>query len=228
MRVNQALRAYTDARAFVRQHTRPQTPQLLPELELHLAHEMLPLWQMTEDELADQDIPPPYWAFAWAGGQALARYVLDAPDTVAGRRVLDLATGCGVVAIAAALAGAAHVRAVDIDPFACAAVACNAPHNRIFNVTVDCVDVLDTSMADVDIVLAGDVFFEQPMASRMEAWLRQQVAHGIDVVVGDPQRTYMPADRVTRVAHYTVPTTRELEDSDLRNASVWRFDTSRV
>jgi predicted nicotinamide N-methyase len=208
--------------AFVRAHTRAQFPQLLPELELLLAHEMLPLWQVTEQELAASDIPPPYWAFAWAGGQALARYVLDCPELVRGRNVVDLATGCGVVAIAAAYAGAAVVRAVDIDPLACAAAAVNAEHNKVA-IHTECWDLLDDPNIAADVVLAGDVFFELPMARRMEDWLRQQSQLGAEVVIGDPQRTYMPRNGVTKLAHYQVPTTRELEDSDLRNASVWQF-----
>ncbi len=210
-----------DPAAFVRANTVPQAPRLLPELKLHLASEVVPLWQATEDELAQQGVPPPYWAFAWAGGQALARYLLDYPEVVRGRRVLDFAAGSGLAGIAAALAGAARVEASEIDPFACAAIELNAAANEV---------PIDLLRADVirrldgvwEVVLAGDVCYERPMAQRVEAWLRALAGAGVTVLLGDPGRSYMPKGGLEKLARYPVPTTRELEDSDLRNATVWR------
>lgn len=209
-----------DPAAFVRANTAPERPPLVPELELYLASEIVPLWQATEADLSELGIPPPYWAFAWAGGQALARYVLDNFETVAGRRVLDFASGSGLAAIAAAKAGAAEVTASEIDSFARTAIRLNAAHN---GVTIDVIedDVVGRHGA-WDIVLAGDVCYEKPLADRVMRWLHDLAAAGTPVLLGDPGRTYLPKRGLERVARYAVKTTRELEDSDVRNAVVWR------
>lgn len=211
---------YSDPAKFVLQNTRLSSTPLLPTIELHLAHEMIPLWQLTEEALTESGIPPPFWAFAWAGGQALARFVLDRPELVKGRRVLDFATGSGIVAIAAAKAGAQHVLAADLDPLALAACQLNAAANDV-DVTPTSQDLIGHLCPEVDVILAGDVFYERPMADRVEEWLRQAVTRGIDVWVGDPERTYFPRTGVERLAQYSVVTTRELEDSDVRRTSVW-------
>lgn len=213
--------AIADPAAFIRANTVLQPPRLLPELRLHLASEVVPLWQATEEELTERGVPPPYWAFAWAGGQALARYVLDRPETVRGLRVLDFAAGSGLGGIAAALAGARQVQATEIDPFACAAIALNAEANGVA-VAVLAEDVMDRGDGAWDVVLAGDVCYERPMAGRVAAWLRALAGQGVTVLLGDPGRSYMPKDGLAPLARYPVPTTRELEDSDLRNAAVWR------
>lgn len=208
------------AAEFVRANTAVQSPRLLPELRLRLASEVVPLWQATEAELAESGIPPPYWAFAWAGGQALARHVLDAPEIVRGRQVLDFAAGSGVVGIAACLAGARHVVCSEIDPFARAALAMNAVEN---GVRVDVApDDLIGHLGPWDVVLAGDVCYEAPMAGAVTPWLRALARDGVEVLLGDPGRSYLPRTGLERLARHAVPTTRELEDSDLRNACVWR------
>jgi predicted nicotinamide N-methyase len=214
---------HPDPAGFVRANTALQSPRLLPELSLHLASEMMPLWHSTEDELAEQGVPPPYWAFAWAGGQALARYILDNPDGVRGRRVLDFAAGCGLVGVAAAKAGAASVTASELDPFACAAIALNADANGV-RVDVQRADVIGRADGPWDAVLAGDVCYEEPMAGRVAGWLRDVAAAGTPVLLGDPGRAYLRRQGLTRLSHYTVWTTRELEDNELRWTSVWRVD----
>lgn len=211
---------HPDPAGFVRANTAVQAPRLLPELSLHLASEMMPLWHSTEEELAEQGVPPPYWAFAWAGGQALARFVLDHPEWVRGRRVLDFAAGCGLVGIAAARAGAASVTASELDPFACAAVAMNAAANGV-PVEVEHSDVIGRD-GPWDAVLAGDVCYEEPMAGRVADWLWDLAARGTPVLLGDPGRAYLRRQGLTRLTCYTVWTTRELEDNELRWTSVWR------
>jgi len=216
--------APADPAAFVRANTVLQAPRLLPEIALHLASEVVPLWQATEEELATQGIPPPYWAFAWAGGQALARYVLDRPEMVRGRRILDFAAGSGLAGIAAAKAGAAEVTASEIDPIACAAVSLNAIANGVVVklARADLIGRDDDDTGRWDVVLAGDVCYEKPMAGRVAAWLRDLTGAGATVLLGDPGRSYLPREGLESLARYPVPTTRELEDSDLRNAEVWR------
>lgn len=210
-----------DPAGFVRANTRVQSPPLVPEIRLHLASEVVPLWEASETALAEMGVPPPYWAFAWAGGQALARYVLDHPALVAGRNVLDFAAGSGLEAIAAALSGAARVEAAEVDPFARAAIALNAALNGA-TIALTATDPLETNGGAWDVVLAGDVFYERPMAARVEPWLRRLAAGGALVLVGDPGRSYLPKSGLERVTAYAVKTSRELEDSDLRNAVVWR------
>lgn len=211
----------SDPAGFIRDNTAPERPPLIPEITLFLATELVPLWQATEADLSALGLPPPYWAFAWAGGQAVARYVLDHPEIVAGKRVLDFASGSGLVAIAAAQAGAAQVTASDIDPFAVAAITLNAAANDV------AVSATDRDMIGEhgawDVVLAGDICYERPLAGRVEAWLRALSEDGVTVFLGDPGRTYLPKHGLEWVIRYAVKTTRELEDSDLRNAVVWRF-----
>jgi predicted nicotinamide N-methyase len=206
--------------AFVRANTVVQTPPLLPEIRLHLAHELVPLWEASENQLEAKGVPPPYWAFAWAGGQALARYILDNPETVAHKRVLAFAAGSGVEAIAAALSGAATVAASEIDPLAVAALELNAAGNGV-SILIRAEDLIDFDDG-WDVVLAGDVCYEKPMAERVWTWLQALKARGAEVLLGDPGRTYMPKRGLHRVIAYAVKTTREIEDTDMRNAVVWR------
>lgn len=210
--------------AFIRTNTAVEVAPLIPEIRLHLATEIVPIWRATEEELAEMGVPPPYWAFAWAGGQAVARYILDSPEIVAGRTVLDFASGSGLAAIAAAIAGAEKVIATDIDPYASAAIALNAALNGV-SVDVATGDMIG-NRGPWDVVLAGDICYERPLADRVTAWLRSLAADGVTVLLGDPGRTYLPKDGLDWVVRYAVKTTRELEDTDVRDAVVWRFRQS--
>lgn len=211
-----------DPAAFIRAETRLLAPPHVPEIRLHLADEAIDLWHRTEEELGALGLPPPYWAFAWAGGQALARHILDHPDLVRGRTVLDFASGSGVVAIAAARAGAARVLASDIDRFSCAAIALNAAANGVALETTDA-DLLAAPPTGFDVVLAGDVFYEKPMADRVEPFLRRLQEAGATVLFGDPGRSYLPKSGIEAIAEYTVPVTRAIEDSEVKRTRVWRF-----
>jgi len=211
-----------ERRAFILAHTRLQSPPHVPEIILHLADEVTPIWRMTEEELGGLGLPPPFWAFAWAGGQALARYLMDHPDEVRGKRVLDFATGSGVVAIAAAKAGAWHVLAADIDLFSVAALKLNADVNDV-EVTSAVGNLLDTDPPSVDVILAGDICYEMPTAGAVVAWLRRAHEVGVRVLIGDPGRTYLPKTELVRLAEYVVATTRELEDSEIKRTSVFTF-----
>ncbi|MDT4988987.1 MAG: hypothetical protein QOI74_3081 [Micromonosporaceae bacterium] len=211
--------ATCDAVDFVRANTTVGVPSYLPELRLHLADEAIPLWERTERERGGQQ-PPPFWAFAWAGGQALARHLLDHPDLVRDRRVFDLAAGSGVVAIAAARAGAARVAANEIDPYATAAIAVNAELNGV-DVSIILGDVLDGDADSADVVLAGDVFYSRPMTDRVLPFLRRAAARNALVLVGDPGRTYLPGERLTAVARYPVPVSVDLEGTDIKATTVW-------
>jgi predicted nicotinamide N-methyase len=215
------MNAGSDPAAFIRANTRLEAPPLVPEIELHLASELVPLWQASEAELEREGVPPPYWAFAWAGGQALARYLLDNAQLVRGRAVLDFGAGSGLQGLAAARAGAARVLALDIDPFACAAIRLNAAANALA-VEIGVEDLIDDPCTAFDLILAGDVCYERPMAGRVERWLKALAVAGKTVLLGDPGRTYLPREGLERVTGYAVKTTREIEDSDLRNAVVWR------
>jgi predicted nicotinamide N-methyase len=212
-----------DPLEFVRANTIAATPPLVPEIRLHLATEVTPLWQATEAALAQHGVPPPFWAFAWAGGQALARYLLDRPEIVAGMTVLDFGAGSGLVAIAAALAGARTVCAAEIDPFAAAAIGVNAALNRvsIAVTTEDLAGAADDPGADI--IAAGDVCYERPMAERVVPWLRRLAGKGRLVLLGDPGRAYLPKEGLVARAHYRVPTSRELEDRDCRETLVWEL-----
>jgi predicted nicotinamide N-methyase len=213
----------TDSRGFVRAHTRLSPVPLVPEILLHQADEAIALWERTETESATRQ-PPPFWAFAWAGGQALARYVLDNPALVAGRRVLDLAAGSGLVAIAAAAAGAASVTAVDIDPLSTAAVVANAAANAVA-ITAVRRDILDEP-PDAEVVLAGDVFYSRDMAERMMVYFQRAAATGAAVLVGDPGRAYIPHAGLRELASYEVPVVATLEDAAIKHTTVWEI--SRV
>jgi predicted nicotinamide N-methyase len=210
-----------DWQTFIRASTKLLAPPLVPEIKLHLAEESLPIWQKTEEELGEMNIPPPYWAFAWAGGQALARYCLDRPALVTGKRVLDFASGSGLVAVAAAKAGAACVAARDIDAFAVAAIGLNAAANGVA-IDARCADTIDTDEG-WDAVFAGDICYERDMAARTIAWLARLDARGATVLIGDPGRSYLPRERLEALAIYEVPVTRALEDSDFKTTHVWRF-----
>jgi predicted nicotinamide N-methyase len=212
-----------DRTAFILENTRLQVPPHTPELRLHLADEITPIWRLTEERLAEIGLPPPFWAFAWAGGQAVARHVLDHPDLVAGRQVLDFATGSGLVAIAAMLAGAKGVLASDVDDFCGPAVALNAAANGV-QVDYTASDLLDGPVPDgIEVILAGDICYEQPLAGRVLAWLTRARAEGRTVLIGDPMRTYFPREGLIKLAEYQVPTTRELEDFEIKRTSVWAF-----
>jgi predicted nicotinamide N-methyase len=210
-----------DRAAFICANTRLMPVPHAPEIRLHLADEATELWQKTEDELGAIGLPPPFWAFAWAGGQALARYLLDNPGLVQHRRVLDFAAGSGLVAIAAAKAGAGGVEASDIEPFATTAMALNAAANGVAIATREA-DLVGTDEG-WDAVLAGDIHYEKDTAERATAWLVSLHARGALVLVGDPGRSYLPRERLEPLATYEVPVTRSLEDAEVKRTSVWRF-----
>lgn len=209
-------------RAFILRETRSKAPPLVPEIQLRLADEAMDLWQATEADLGRAGLPPPFWAFAWAGGQALARHVLDHPEIVRGARVLDFAAGSGIVAIAAGLAGASEVVATDIDAYARAAILINAGDNGVA-VSAPETDFLDRGAAGFDVVLAGDVFYERPMAARVEPFLRSAQTAGAAVLFGDPGRAYLPTKGIAPLASYDVPVPRAIEDRDIRTTRVWHF-----
>jgi predicted nicotinamide N-methyase len=210
----------SSARAFVLRHTRLRPVPGLEEIRLHLADEVLPLWHAAQLETADPDAPVPYWAFAWGGGLAIGRYLRDHPEAVAGRRVFDVASGSGLAAIAALRAGAAAVTAADIDAHAAAAIRVNARAND-GRVGVVRRDVLDEEAPDADVILAGDCFYDARLAARVLPWLRRAGARGIDVLVGDPGRRYLPLDDLVELAAYEVRTTTELEDLELLRGRVY-------
>jgi predicted nicotinamide N-methyase len=210
----------TDPILFVQHNTAVARPPLVPEIQLHLATQVTPIWQASEDSLARGAVPPPFWAFAWAGGQALARYLLDHPAAVAGREVLDIGSGSGIVAIAAAMAGARRVTAAEIDPFAAAAIALNAPLNGVV-VAIETRDLLDRAAAGWGVALAGDICYEEPMASRAIALLRRIAARGRLALLGDPGRAYLPREGLVELARYEVPTSKELEDREAKEGVVF-------
>lgn len=206
---------------FIRDNTRLMPPPLVPEIKLHLAEESLPIWQKTEEELGEMNVPPPYWAFAWAGGQALARYLLDTPEIVRGKRVLDLGAGSGLTAIAPMLAGAAFALAADIDQIALAACQLNAAANGVtIGTTAD--DLLARAPDEFDVVLVGDLFYERQLADKVLAYIDGARVEGAVVLIGDPQRNYFPRGRFQQAAEYRVPVTRELEDAEIKRTAVWR------
>jgi predicted nicotinamide N-methyase len=210
-----------DPASFVRGNTAITAPPLVPEIRLYLATEVTPIWQATEETLARNALPPPFWAFAWAGGQALARYLLDNPEVVAGREVLDFGAGSGLVAIAAAKAGAARVTAAEIDHFAAASIAANAALNGVA-IEVVTTDLLDGGNRFWKLVTAGDICYEQPMAERAMRWLRRLAGRGSRVLLGDPGRAHLPGVGLCELARYVVPTSRELEGREQCDAFVWR------
>jgi predicted nicotinamide N-methyase len=208
-------------RAFILENTRLQRPPHTPELQLHLADEMTPIWRLTEEALAEIGLPPPFWAFAWAGGQALARYVLDDPTVVAGKAVVDFASGSGLVGVAAMVAGAKRVLATDIDVFCGAALELNAAVNGV-TVAFNGEDMLRAPPPSwAEVILAGDICYEAPMAEAVMAWLGAARAGGATVLIGDPGRSYFPRAGLVKLAEYQVATTRELEDQEVKRTSVW-------
>ena len=212
-----------DRTAFIRAHTRLLPVPHAPEISLYVADEATALWQKTEDELHEVGLDPPFWAFAWSGGQALARYVLDTPAAVKGRFVLDFASGSGLVAIAAARAGAATIIAADIDPFAACAIRLNAEANGVSERIGVVLDDIVGSDDGWETVLAGDICYQKDVAARVTAWLHQLSRRGAFVLIGDPGRSYLPRAELIEIATYEVPTTRALEDADIKRSSVWRF-----
>lgn len=210
-----------DKRDFILSHTRALPVPHAPEIFLQVADEVTPLWQQTEEDLGRIGLPPPFWAFAWAGGQALARYILDHPHLVRGKSVFDFAAGSGLVGIAAMKAGAASVTASEIDAFALEAIGVNAALNQVA-ITAQGGDVLDQPI-EADVITAGDVFYERDMAARVLAWLMPMAAAGRTVLIGDPGRSYLPREALVQVAEYRVPVTRELEDAEIKRACVYRL-----
>ena len=211
-----------DLRAFVLRHTRLRSVPGAEHLRLHLADEVLPLWRATQVETGDDDAPLPYWAFAWAGGLALSSYLRDHPERVAGKRVFDIASGSGLCALAALHAGAETATAADIDPFSWAAIALNAKASG-HRVSIVRRDVLEDDPPDADVVLAGDTWYETGFAQQIWPWLRRCRAAGIDVIIGDPGRAYLPADGLVELATYAVRTTTELEDRAQKTARVYEL-----
>jgi predicted nicotinamide N-methyase len=210
-----------DAERFILDNTALLAPPHVPEIRLHLADEAHDLWKRTEEELSEIGLPPPFWAFAWAGGQGLARFVLDRPEIVRGRRVLDFASGSGLVAIAAAMAGAAEVLAADIDPFCETAIRLNAQANgaKVGFTGEDRIG-MDSGF---DVVLAGDVFYDRPFADRLMPWFATLKERGVEILVGDPGRAYLPKTGLERLAVYEVPVARTLEDAEVKKTTVWRL-----
>lgn len=219
-------REIPDVGDFIRANTRLQAPPHVPEISLHLADEAMNLWKLTETELETLGLPLPFWAFAWAGGQALARFVLDRPEIVAGRPVLVFAGGAGLEAIAAVRSGATRVLATEIDRFALVAMELNAAMNGV-RFEIGDIDVLEIGFAGLpfrpETVLLGDVFFEQPLADRVAAFAGEAARAGAEVLIGDPGRSYLPKDRLEQLAEYRVPVTRALEDAEIKRTVVWRF-----
>lgn len=213
-----------DVPAFIRANTRILSPPHVPEIRLHLADDAVALWEMTEEELGAIGLPPPFWAFAWAGGQALARHVLDHRDLVAGKRVADIASGCGLVAVAAMKAGANSAVAIDIDAFAAHACAANAALNEV-TVETRVADPIGAAL-DADVVLVGDLFYDRDISPPLFAWLNALRAEGREVLIGDPGRTYLPKDKLQRVALYEIETPRALEDAEVKKTGVWRIHAS--
>ena len=209
------------AKNFILDNTALMAPPHVPEVLLHLADEAHDLWLRTEEELAEIGLPPPFWAFAWAGGQSLARFVLDHPGTVRGRRVLDFASGSGLVAIAAVKAGAKEAIAADIDPFCETAIALNLEANAVqaHFLGTDCIGSDD----GWDVVLAGDVFYDKSFADRLLPWFSRLRARGAEILVGDPGRAYLPRTGLQSLAVYQVPVTRVLEDAEVKRTTVWRL-----
>lgn len=210
-----------DRAHFIRTQTELMSVPHAPEISLYLANEATELWQKTEDELGEIGLPPPFWAFAWAGGQALARFVLDNPELVQGKRVLDFASGSGLVGIAAMKAGAARCTCVDIDAFSEAAIMVNAQANGV-TLTALCEDIVGRDDG-FDVVLAGDVSYERDMAQRVTDWLHDLAKRGAVVRLGDPGRSYLARSALESVAEYQVPVTRALEDAEIKRSNVWRF-----
>lgn len=209
-------------RAFIAANTDWTAPPHTPEIRLRLAAEIYPIWRMSEEALAERGVPPPYWAFAWAGGQAVARHLLDHPELVRGKRVLDCGSGSGLCAIAAMMSGAIAATASDIDPYAVAAIGMNAAAAGL-TIAATNEDLIGQDQG-WDVVLIGDLFYEKPLAGRVEAWCRALAQRGALVLAGDPGRSYLPRQGLTQLALYEVATTRELEDREVRRTAVYRVE----
>lgn len=207
---------------FIRANTKLLSPPLVPEIRLHLAEESLPIWQRTEEELGQMNVPPPYWAFAWAGGQAAARWLLDNPGLVAGKYVLDIGAGSGLTALAARKAGAERVLAADIDAIAIEAVGLNAEANAL-DVATTTGDLLAAPPGQFGVIIVGDMFYERELAASVLRFVEAAVVQGSVILIGDPQRSYFPRDRFEKVSEYQVPVTRELEDGEIKRTAVWRL-----
>jgi predicted nicotinamide N-methyase len=214
----------SDPAQFVRDNTAPAAPALVPELQLYLATEVTPLWHATEATLEKSQLPPPYWAFAWPGGQAIARHILDNPSLTAGKSVLDFGAGSGLVAIAAKRAGATRVVAAEIDAFSIAAMQLNAALNHV---------AIETEGNDIigddrgwDVVLIGDMCYERPLADRLVPWLKALATRGATVLLGDPGRTYLPKSGLRKIAEYAVPTSLDLEDRTVRETVIWQLSNT--
>jgi predicted nicotinamide N-methyase len=208
-----------EIKTFIAANTTPLPVPHCPTISLYLAHEAMALWQLTQDELDAQGLPLPFWAFAWAGGQGLARYVLDHPESVAGKSVLDLASGSGLVGIAAKMAGAREVLCADIDPFAAGAIGLNAALNEV-EVHTTLADLIGSDIPQ-DVILVGDLFYERDLAVPLWSWLQILHAQGKTILIGDPGRTYLPKTGLTMLAEYQVPVSRELEDASVKRTRVW-------
>ena len=206
---------------FIKENTASVFPAMLPEISLRLASQSIPIWQKSEEILGQLNVPPPYWAFAWPGGQALARYLLDNPTLVAHSRVLDLGSGSGLAGIAAMKAGAAHVMACDIDIYALAAADMNANANGV-RLELTSQNLLDKDPAAFDVVLVGDLFYERQLSELVLAFAERAAEQGSLVLIGDPQRNYFPRGRFNLVAEYQVAVTRDLEDTEMKLTAVWR------
>jgi len=213
-----------DRAAFIKANTELTRVPLCPEIRLYLASEATELWQKTEDELHILNLPPPFWAFAWAGGQALARYILDHPNLVTGKRILDLASGSGLIAIAASIAGAAMVEANDIDPFAFEAISLNAAANHVIVRPLE--GSLTSTSQTWDVIVAGDMSYERDMAEELTHWLEQRADEGTLVLIGDPGRAYLARDKLHALAHYDVPVSKSLEDCEIKKTGVWCFTST--
>ncbi len=216
-----SLLSIADPARFIRAETRILAPPHVPELCLHLADEAVTLWHRTEEELGELGLPPPFWAFAWAGGQALARFILDQPAVIAGKSVLDFASGSGLVGIAAMKAGAASVLAAEIDSFAVEAIRLNTALNDV-TLAIESADLVGEDRG-WDVVLAGDVCYQRDMAERVFCWLRSLHRRGATVLIGDPGRSYLPKAELEAIATYRVPVTRAIEDHDVKETRVWRL-----
>jgi predicted nicotinamide N-methyase len=210
-------------RGFIRAGTELTSTTACPEIKLHLATAITPLWQASESYLHGNNLPPPYWAFAWVGGQALARYVLDSPWLVRGRRVLDFAAGSGIGGIAAGLAGATDIEASDLDGVSCAAIKLNAESNGV-TIKILPGDLVDKPGGSWNVVLAGDICYEKPMTDRCFPWLQKLAQKGAMVLLADPGRAYLPEKGLVKLAEFTIPTTREIEDRDSRLTTIYRVE----
>lgn len=207
---------------FIRANTVLQAPSMVPELRLHLATEITPIWRASEADLERMGVPPPYWAFCWPGGQAIARHILDHPELVRGRRVLDFAAGSGMAAFAAIKAGASHAVGNDIDAYAVAAMRLNAEANDLA-IEIDGRDLLvHEAQRDFDVILAGDVCYERPLAEAVFVWLQAHAKLGALVLLGDPGRSYKPTQGIEEVARYDIPTSLQLENHGMKETIVWR------